>query len=270
MASRVLDLEGNLPDRTISLIRSAKSWAERELEPLIAHHWETGTFPVETFASFQKNCPHLLGYNLPREYNGGGHEYDLLEECHISRTLASVDASFTTALLVQYGLCGKSIVLCGNQEQKQRLLPPLAQLKTTGCFCLTEPQSGSDASNLRTIATKLPGGGYHITGSKRWIGNAITAEVFVVWARNTSLPGTPVMGFIVQRSHQKCPAAIATTKIEGKISLRMVQNADVEFRSAFCPDINVMGDYGKVLYYWENVLFCHSHYLHSIPYSLLM
>jgi glutaryl-CoA dehydrogenase len=49
-----------------------------------------------------------------------------------------------------------------------------------GCFCLTEPQSGSDASDLRTTATKV-NGGYSISGSKRWIGNALTSEVFVVW-----------------------------------------------------------------------------------------
>ena len=53
------------------------------------------------------------------------------------------------------------------------------------------------------------------------------------------------MGFIIQRSQQRSPGAVQTTKIEGKISLRIVQNANVEFREAFCPDTNVMGDYGK-------------------------
>jgi len=99
---------------------------------------------------------------------------------HISRALASIDASFTTTLLVQYGLCAESILLCGNEDQKSRLVPSLARLESMGCFCLTEPQSGSDASDLRTTATKVDGG-YLITGSKRWIGNGMTAEVFVVW-----------------------------------------------------------------------------------------
>ena len=164
--------------------------------------------------------------------------------CHISRTLASIDASFVTALLAQYGLCCESILLCGNEEQKVRLPPSLARLKTTGCFCLTEPQSGSDASDLRTVATKVPGG-YQISGSKRWIGNGLTSEVFIVWAKNANLPGAPVMGFIVQRSQQSDPRAIKTTKIEGKISLRMVQNANVGFRNAYCPDANAMSDCGK-------------------------
>ena len=242
MTSKILNLQCDLPPSTLEVIHSAKSWGERELEPLIAKHWEEASFPPNIIASFRKHCPHLLGYNLPSKY--GGNDYDLLTQCHIWRTLASIDASFTTALLVQIGLCSESILLCGTEEQKKRLLPPLARMDHLGCFCLTEPQSGSDASDLRTTAVKVPGG-YIISGSKRWIGNAIASEVFVVWARNTSLKGSPVMGFIVQRSQQSNPSAIQTTKIEGKISLRMVQNANVELRDVFCPDINVMHENGK-------------------------
>jgi alkylation response protein AidB-like acyl-CoA dehydrogenase len=123
-----------------------------------------------------------------------------------------------------------------------------------GCFCLTEPQSGSDASDLRTQATKVERFnpltkkrevGYTITGSKRWIGNGLSSEVFVVWARNMSLSGNPVMGFIVQQSHQQHEHAIRTSKIEGKVSMRMLQNANIEFDDAWCPDVNVMHDHGK-------------------------
>lgn len=242
MTSKVLDLEGDLSPETIQLVQSARSWGARELEPLIAKHWEDGTFPPNILKSFQRDCPHLLGYPIPQKYGGAG--YDVLTACHISRALASIDASFTTAILVQYGLCCESILLCGTEEQKQRLLPSLSRLENIGCFCLTEPQSGSDASDLRTTATKVPGG-YAISGSKRWIGNALTSEVFVVWARNTSLPAHPVMGFIIQRSQQQNPLAIQTAKIEGKISMRMVQNANVEFQQAFCPDDNVMSSYGE-------------------------
>lgn len=242
MTSKVLDLENNLSATTAKLLCSARSWGRRELEPLIAKYWEDGNFPPDILKSFQRHCPELLGYTLPKQYGGAG--YDLMLSCHITRTLASIDASFVTALLVQYGLCCESILLCGNEEQKLRLLPSLARLQATGCFCLTEPQSGSDASDLRTIATKVPGG-YRISGAKRWIGNAMTSEVFVVWARNSSIQGSPVMGFILQRSQQDNPRAIQTSKIEGKISLRMVQNANVEFCNAFCPEVNVMGEYGE-------------------------
>lgn len=248
MTTSVLDLEHDLPCEP--LLRAARTWGKNILEPLIPKHWEKATFPPGIFESFKMHCPQLLGFTLPKKYGGAG--YDLLTTSHITRALASVDASFATSLLVVYGLCCESILLCGNEEQKLRLLPPLARLDQIGCFCLTEPQSGSDASDLRTVAVKVPGG-YKISGSKRWIGNATSSEVFVVWARNTSLEGSPVMGFIVQRSQQTSFSTIETTKIEGKISVRMIQNANVEFRDAFCPDANVMADYGKR---HSNRIFC--------------
>jgi alkylation response protein AidB-like acyl-CoA dehydrogenase len=242
MTSKVLNLEGNLPCHTVKLIQTAKSWGQRELEPLVAKNWEQGILPPGILKNFQQQCPDLLGYPLPKEYGGKG--YDLMSVCHISRTLASIDASFTTALLVQYGLCCESILLCGNEQQKTRFLPSLSTLDKIGCFCLTEPQSGSDASDLRTTAVEVPGG-YRISGSKRWIGNATSSEIFIVWARNASISGNPIMGFIVQRSQQTAPSCIQTTKIEGKISMRMVQNANVEFVDAFCPLENAMLDHGK-------------------------
>jgi alkylation response protein AidB-like acyl-CoA dehydrogenase len=70
----------------------------------------------------------LLGYTLPQAYSGAAGHYDLLTASHITMALAGIDASFTTTLLVQ-DLCAESILLCGNEEQKRRLLPSLAQLK---------------------------------------------------------------------------------------------------------------------------------------------
>lgn len=238
--SSVLNLHGNLPSATLKLIRDAQEWGRAELEPHIAVHWEQGTFPTQVWDSFKVHCPRLLGYNLPREYGGQG--YDKVTQGHITKTLASIDASFTTSLLVHLSLCAESIWLCGASEaQKQRFLPSLARHETLGCFCLTEPQSGSDASDLRTTATRTKDGSYRLHGTKRWIGNALTAEIMVVWARNMSLADRPVMGFVLQRSQQPSAHNIQTSKIHGKTSLRMTQNANVEFRDAVCPAENVLG-----------------------------
>ena len=243
----LLHLQGNLSPETLRLLDEIKAWGKQELEPYIAEHWEKATFPPHVWDSFRQHFPHLLGYALPQQYGGQG--LDLPTACQVSMTLASIDASFATTLLVQYGLCAESILLCGTEEQKQRLLPPLAKLRTRGCFCLTEPQSGSDASDLTTVAVPTKGG-FLVTGSKRWIGNAEGADVYVVWARNMALPNHPVMGFLVETRHQALlqqrggeQPQIETTKIKGKVSLRMLQNANVEFRKAFCPHKNVMEDY---------------------------
>jgi acyl-CoA oxidase len=157
--------------------------------------------------------------------------------------LASIDGSFTTTILVQYGLAAESIMLCGNEDQKQRFLPDLASWDRIGCFCLTEPQSGSDASDLDTVAVPDGNGGFRITGQKRWIGNGQSADVLIVWARNVALPGRPVMGFILERKHQTSSDAIRSSKIEGKISMRMLQNSNLEFNDCYCPPENVMDGY---------------------------
>jgi alkylation response protein AidB-like acyl-CoA dehydrogenase len=236
--TNLLDLQSNLPRSLRTLLERIRSWGATEVEPHIARHWEDGTMPSHLIPSFQKCLPDLLGYPIPTEYGGQG--YDLMTACQISITLAKIDASFTTTILVQYGLAAESILICGNESQKRRLLPGLCSLNQMGCFCLTEPQSGSDASDLRTTAVPDGNGGYHITGQKRWIGNGETADVFVVWARNMGLPDHPVMGFIVERTHQTKPDAIRTSKIEGKISMRMLQNANVDFHNCYCPPENVM------------------------------
>jgi len=234
---------------------SAYSWAKQELEPIIADYWEAGSFPPNAISSFRRNCSHLLGFTFPKCY--GGQVDNLLTSCLITMAISAVDASFATTLLVQFGLCAESIILCGTEHQKQKFLSKLRELEHMGCFCLTEPQSGSDASQLQTIAirteriVKSSAGverketGYLITGSKRWIGNALDSEVFIVWAKNMSLPGEPVVGFIVQRSNQESADAIITTKIKGKTSMRILQNADVRFNNAWCPDENVMVDHGE-------------------------
>ena len=71
----------------------------------------------------------------------------------------------------------------GNEEQKMRFLPKSTQYQTINCFCLTEPDNGSDASGLKTNAVKVEGG-WKLNGRKRWIGNGPIADNIIVWAKN--------------------------------------------------------------------------------------
>ena len=72
----------------------------------------------------------------------------------------------------------------GSEQQKEELLPKMATFEYAGCWALTEPSNGSDASGLQCTATKVPGG-WMLDGRKRWIGNGTWAEVCVIWARNS-------------------------------------------------------------------------------------
>lgn len=92
----------------------------------------------------------------------------------ITMEMARVDVSSSTFFMVHNKLAMASVDLGGNEEQKQRYLVPMAKLEKVGCFGLTEPDRGSDASTLDTTAKKVDGG-WLLNGKKRWIGNGTFA-----------------------------------------------------------------------------------------------
>ncbi len=97
--------------------------------------------------------------------------------------MGKVDSSIGTFVMVHNAIGMNVINMLGSEEQRARFLPDAIQFKKIPSFGLTEPENGSDASNLKTTATRVEGG-YLITGQKRWIGNATFADYIIVWARN--------------------------------------------------------------------------------------
>ncbi|KAJ1396181.1 Acyl-CoA dehydrogenase, conserved site [Sesbania bispinosa] len=160
--------------------------------------------------------------------------------------VARVDASCSTFILVHSSLAMLTIALCGSEAQKQKYLPSLAQLQTIACWALTEPDYGSDASALKTTATKVEGG-WILEGQKRWIGNSTFADLLVVFARNTTT--NQINGYIVKKD----APGLTVTKIENKIGLRIVQNGDIVMRKVFVSDedriagVDTFQDISKVL-----------------------
>lgn len=148
----------------------------------------------------------------------------------IALEMAHADASMATFFGVHSGLAMGSIASCGSDEQKERWLPAMARFEQIGAFALTEPTGGSDvAAGLRTTARR-EGDEWVLNGQKRWIGNATFADLIVVWARDVE--DNQVKGFVV---HSDNPG-FAATKIENKIALRTVQNADITFTDARVPE----------------------------------
>jgi len=159
---------------------------------------------------------------------------------------ARVDGSVSTFFLVHTFLATLTIGLLGSEAQKQDLLPDLASFRKVGCWALTEPSHGSDASALLTTARRASGG-WILNGRKRWIGNGTFADIIIVWARNEET--RQINAFIVRKGNP----GFRATKIENKIALRCVQNADIELKDAFVPDadrlpgVNSFADTNKVL-----------------------
>ncbi|KAJ4704410.1 Acyl-coenzyme A oxidase 4, peroxisomal [Melia azedarach] len=218
-----------------------REFMEKEVAPIMAEYWEKAEFPfhvIPELGALRVAGGTIKGYGCPG--------LSITGAAISTAEIARVDASFATFILVHSSLAMLTIALCGSEAQKQKYLPSLAQLKTITCFGLTEPGYGSDASALKTTATKVEGG-WILEGQKRWIGNAPFADVLVIFARNTTT--NQINGYIVKKD----APGLTATKIENKIALRIVQNGDILLKKVFVPDddrlpdLNSFQDINKVL-----------------------
>jgi glutaryl-CoA dehydrogenase len=125
----------------------------------------------------------------------------------------------------------QSIAMLGSEEQKQRWLPPMAELQAIGAFALTEPAHGSDSVALETSARR-DGDTWILDGAKKWIGNGSIADVIVVWARDEA--DQRVKGFLVEKG----TAGFDARKMEGKGSLRAVWQAEITLTDVRIPETN--------------------------------
>ncbi len=146
----------------------------------------------------------------------------------IAREFERVDTSFRSALGVQTTLSMTPIYLFGSQEQRERYLPAMARADKLGCFGLTEPDHGSDPGSMNTRARSVAGG-YRLSGTKTWITHASIADLMIVWAKDDA---GKVGGFILERGMP----GLATSKIEGKFSVRASPTGQILMDDVFVPE----------------------------------
>lgn len=162
----------------------------------------------------------------------GGPGMNNVEVGSILYELAKKDASLSTFYIV-HNLIGQNVINeLGDDEQRERILTQTINGDKICCFCLTEPDNGSDATGLTTTAVKVDGG-YLITGKKRWPGNATFADFHVVWAKNPA-ENNNIQGFIVTKGSK----GLSASHIQNKFSMPMVHNADITYDKVFVPDNN--------------------------------
>lgn len=166
----------------------------------------------------------LYGLSVPTEYGGLG--LSMSEEVEVVATLCRASPSYRSLIGTTVGVGGKSIVLDGTDAQRETYLPSIARGETVVSFCLTEPDSGSDAAALRTTATRV-GDRYVINGSKRFISNSPSAGLFLVMARTdpTAQGSQGISAFLVDA---KSPG-IEVAKPYRKMGHRGATVADVSF-----------------------------------------
>ncbi|MGJ4846440.1 MULTISPECIES: acyl-CoA dehydrogenase family protein [unclassified Leifsonia] len=225
LASDFYGYEDLLSTQEKDFLAHLRSYLETEVKPIVNEHWERAEFPHQIIEGLHKTGTVGLGFPETAPF-----ENSAVFRGWVALELARVDASVSTYVGVQNGLALGAVGVCGSEEQKAEWLPKLASGEVLGAFGLTEPLSGSDsAQGLRTIATR-DGDNWVLNGSKRWIGNATFSDITIIWAK--SAEDGQVKGFIVPTS----TPGYTATKIEGKQSLRMVQNADITLENVVVPE----------------------------------
>ena len=245
LAPLVGDLYGYeqmLPAEDQAVLLRLREWLQREVAPIANDQWSRGEFPHHLVPSLGELGVIGLGYDRP-----GRPAASRLLTSFVTLELSRVDTSMATFFGVHSGLAMGSIVLLGSDEQRERWLPDMFAMRRIGAFALTEPQGGSDVAGGLETTARRDGDTWVLDGCKRWIGNATFADLIVVWARDTA--DGSVKGFVVEQDNP----GFTATKMEGKLALRSVQNADVVLSGCRVPEsdrlagANTFKDTGKVL-----------------------
>ena len=227
LAGDFYGLEMLLTDQEKEFLARLRTYLETDVKPHVNRLWEAAEFPQDIVAGLA-TCG-VMGMAFPETRP---FETSAVFRGWVALELARVDASVATYVGVNNGLAMGSIGELGSPEQRAQWLPPLSDGSMVGCFGLTEPLSGSDsAQGLRTTAERR-GDEWVINGEKRWIGNGTWCDVCVVWAKD--LADNKVKGFIVPTS----TPGYSAERIEGKISLRIVQNAHITLTDVVVPESN--------------------------------
>ncbi len=231
-----------LPDADQEVLLRVREFVQREIAPIANDSWSRSEFPHHLIPKIAELG--IVGIGYPRPDRPAASR---LLTSFISLEFSRVDTSMATFFGVHNGLAMGSIVFCGSPEQQERWLPKMSTLETIGAFALTEPNGGSDVAGGLETTARRDGDTWVLNGAKRWIGNGTFADVVVVWARDTA--DDQVKGFVVE---QGTPGFTAT-KMEGKLALRTVQNADITLTDCRVPEANRLQgansfrDTGKVL-----------------------
>jgi glutaryl-CoA dehydrogenase len=227
LVSDLYSFQDVLTDREVESVGKLRAFLEAEVRPIADDYWARAEFPLHLARPLGE-----LGLFGPLWEESRQFENSAVYRGWLALELARVDAGVATFVGVTSGLAMGAIGVGGSAEQRAQWLPRLATGEIIGAFGLTEPLSGSDsAKGLRSTARQTADG-WVLNGAKRWIGNATFADVTVIWAKDVA--DGQVKGFLVEAG----TPGFAATKIEDKISLRSVQNADIVLTDVVVPEAN--------------------------------
>ena len=230
----MIDFE--LTDEQKLIRETAADFVDREIIPKARENDRNEQFDLDWVAKLGDIG--FLGAIVPEEYGGRGIDYRtyglIVEE------IGRGDSSARTIVSVQTSLVCSSIVRWGTEEQKQEWLPQLCSAEALGCFGLTEPDTGSDAANLKTRAEKVDGG-WRISGQKQWISLGNHAKVALIFAQTD--PEKKHKGlacFLVPTESE----GFSSSEIHGKLGLHASDTAELSLDGVEVSDDALLGQVG--------------------------
>ncbi len=214
-----------------------RDFGEKEITPFRNAWDDEQKFPIEVFKKF--GALGLMGVLVPTEYGGSGFGYH--EYITAISEVAKLDPGIGLSLAAHNSLCTGHILQFGNEEQKQKWLPKLATAEWIGAWGLTEPNTGSDAGNMKTVA-KQDGDSWVLNGAKNWITHGKSGDIAVVIARTGEVGDSHGMtAFVVERGTPGFKAG----KKEDKLGMRTSETAEMIFEDCRIPAENILGKVGE-------------------------
>ncbi len=218
------------------IAETIRDFGNKYIRPYMMEWDETQEFPVSVFKELGKLG--LMGVLVPEEYGGAGLGY--FEYVTAIKELGRIDGSIALSMAAHNSLCTGHIMNFANEEQKKRWLPRLASAEWIGAWGLTEPNTGSDAGNMRTVAVKKDNS-WVINGAKNFITHGKSGDIAVVLANTGGAgEGRQASAFVIERG----TAGFYAGRKENKLGMRASETTELIFEDCVIPEENVLGKIG--------------------------
>jgi alkylation response protein AidB-like acyl-CoA dehydrogenase len=217
---------------------TVREWATSRLLPIAAEMDRSGRYPPELIRELGDLG--LTGVFVPEAYGGAG--MDTISYCIVIEEVARAEAALAAVLSVQNSLDCYPIAAFGTEAQKRKYLPDLARGRKIGCYCLTEPTSGSDAASLRTSA-RDNGDHWVLNGTKAFVTNGVEADVLIIYARSEA--GTAGSRGISAFIAEKSDPGLSVGKVEHKLGIHASSTCEIVLEDCRLPKDRLLGERDK-------------------------
>jgi alkylation response protein AidB-like acyl-CoA dehydrogenase len=227
----------DLNDEQSLIKQAAREFTDKEIVPRAGENSRNHHFDLDLVRQIADQG--YLGAIVPREYGGAGLDY--VTYAIVCEEIGRGCSAMRTVISVQTSLVCSTILRWGTEEQKQRYLPQLCSGEWLGCFCLTEPDAGSDAANQKTRAVRRDDGSWKLNGAKMWISMGNHAKLALVFAQtDPALEHKGLACFLVETDQP----GFAPAEIKGKMGLWASDTASIGLDDVVAGPDSMLGEIG--------------------------